>query len=254
MQDATAGSQDPSVAGYSLQEAAALLGIGINTLRRRIAAGQIRGEQVQRPQGYVWRVYLEGRHTPMEPTSDPPNQEAPGSLPHPPAPAAQAEALAALVQATLTPVLTPLVAELAASRAMIERQADELGTVKRENGTLTERVAGLERELLNVPRRSDEERQRLTAELEAARAALDDLRTGRLAELERENGRLTECLALTAPTESPGAGQQTPATTGATSDSSRGLWWRSWLLSPGALIALAVLIAIVVQLLLVWTQ
>jgi len=81
MQDATAGSQDAPTAGYSLQEAATLLGIGVNTLRRRIAAGQVRAEQVERPQGYVWRVYLVGRHPPIDPTDHPPNQEAPGSLP-----------------------------------------------------------------------------------------------------------------------------------------------------------------------------
>ena len=79
MQDATAGS-------YSLQEAAALLGIGINTLRRRIASGQIAAEQVQRPQGHVWRVYLDVAPPSQQPPTHPPIQEAPGSLVDTPAP------------------------------------------------------------------------------------------------------------------------------------------------------------------------
>src|SRR5919112_6348512 len=130
MQDATVDSQDAPTAGYSLQEAAALLGIGVNTLRRRITAGQIRAELVERPQGYVWRVYLDGRHPPTQPTDGPTNQEAPGSLLHPPAPIAQAEALAALIQATLTPIVAPLVAEQAALRQTVERQAGELGDLR----------------------------------------------------------------------------------------------------------------------------
>jgi excisionase family DNA binding protein len=109
MQDATVGSQDAPTAGYSLQEAATLLGIGVNTLRRRIAAGQIQAAQVQRPQGYVWRVYLDGRHPP------------PRSLPQPPTALAQADALASLIQATLTPIIAPLVGQLDAQRQTIER-------------------------------------------------------------------------------------------------------------------------------------
>jgi hypothetical protein len=142
MQDATAGSQDAPIAGYSLQEAATLLGIGVNTLRRRIAAGQVRAEQVERPQGYVWRVYLDGRHPPSYPTDHPPSQEAPGSLPQPPTQLAQAEALASLIQATLTPIIGPLVAELAASRQANERQADRVAELEREAGRLTAELVG----------------------------------------------------------------------------------------------------------------
>jgi hypothetical protein len=137
MQDATVGSQDALTAGYSLQEAAALLGIGVNTLRRRIAAGQVQAEQVQRPQGYVWRVYLDGRHPPTEPTIHPPRQDATGSLPHPPTQLAQAEALASLIQATLTPIIAPLVGQLDAQRQTIERQAERVAELERENGRLS---------------------------------------------------------------------------------------------------------------------
>ena len=136
MQDAIAGSQHPPVAGYSLQEAAALLGIGVNTLRRKIAAGQVRAEQVQRPQGYVWRVYLDGRHPPTHPTDEPPIQEAPGSLPHPATVPAPAEAMVSLIQTTIAAVLGPLVGQLDVQRQTIERQAGELRALEREVGEL----------------------------------------------------------------------------------------------------------------------
>ena len=48
-------------AACSLQDAAALLGVSLNTLRRRIAAGEVRAERIKRPQGHVWRVYLPGQ-------------------------------------------------------------------------------------------------------------------------------------------------------------------------------------------------
>jgi excisionase family DNA binding protein len=54
-----APSQHPATA-FTLQEAAAILGVSLNTLRRRIDAGQVRAERVERPQGHVWRVYLDG--------------------------------------------------------------------------------------------------------------------------------------------------------------------------------------------------
>jgi hypothetical protein len=56
---------------------------------------------------------------------------------------------------------------------MIERQADTIAELPEERGRLAERVAGLERQLLDIPRLSDDERQRLTADLETARTTLD---------------------------------------------------------------------------------
>jgi hypothetical protein len=141
MQDATVGSQDTPTAGYSLQEAATLLGIGVNTLRRRIAAGQVKAAQVERPQGYVWRVYLDDRHSPNDPPSNPPNQEAPRSLPHPPAAAPAAEAMVSLIQTTIGTILGPLVAELAASRQANERSQDRVAELERENGRLAAELA-----------------------------------------------------------------------------------------------------------------
>jgi hypothetical protein len=156
MQDAPVGSQDAPTAGYSLQEAAALLGIGVNTLRRRITAGQVRGERVRRPQGYVWRVYLDGRHPPSQPTNHPTDQEAPRSLPHPPAPLAQAEALASLIQATLTPIVGPLVEQ-------IERK-DEL--IREQDATIREQAVAITWLLATLP--APEAAQATTAGRETA--------------------------------------------------------------------------------------
>jgi len=147
MQDATVGSQQAPAAGYSLQEAATLLGIGVNTLRRHITAGQVRAERVQRPQGYVWRVYLDGRHPANDLAGDPLIQEATGRLPQPPAQLAQAEVLASLIQATLTPIVAPLVAEQAALRQTVERQAEQLVGQAERVGALIEQVGHREREL-----------------------------------------------------------------------------------------------------------
>lgn len=185
-----AGSQEPPTPGYTLQEAAALLGIGVNTLRRRIAAGQVRAEQIQRPQGYAWRVYLD-----VEPasTQHPPQeseQEAPRTLPQPPAPA---EAMATLIQATLTPIVAPLVAELAASRQANERQAAHIEDLARENG-------------------------RLTAELEAARARAEAVEARHAENPDEEQP------APPSDPPSPFPAPQEPATNG----HARAPWWQRW--------------------------
>src|SRR5687768_9177233 len=91
----TAGFIEGAAAGYSLQDAAAVLGVSVNTLRKRIRTGQVRAERVERPQGYVWQVYLDGLQPPAQPVDDPPIQEAPSRLQQPPAPLVQAEAMAA---------------------------------------------------------------------------------------------------------------------------------------------------------------
>jgi len=121
-------------AGYSLQDGAAILGVSINPLRKRIRSGQVRAERVERPQGYVWQVYLDGLQPPDQPASDPPIEEAPSRLQQPQQAPAQAEALATLIQATLTPIVAPLVAELIATRQTSERRADRIAELERENG------------------------------------------------------------------------------------------------------------------------
>jgi excisionase family DNA binding protein len=46
--------------GISVQEAAEHLGLNEKTVRRRIHLGQISAIKVPRPQGFEWRVYLDG--------------------------------------------------------------------------------------------------------------------------------------------------------------------------------------------------
>lgn len=131
---ATAG--DATARAVSVPEAAAALGVSVNTIRRWIKAGELRAEQVERPQGVAWHVHLP-RHVPAGTSHAPPD----GTSQHvPPAPAAgtshgtslvppaqqQAEALATYAAAILAPVL----AELATARAQLVAQAEELGTLR----------------------------------------------------------------------------------------------------------------------------
>jgi excisionase family DNA binding protein len=51
--------------GISVQEAAEDLGLNEKTVRRRIHLGQIPAIKVPRPQGFEWRVYLEGIPQPI---------------------------------------------------------------------------------------------------------------------------------------------------------------------------------------------
>ena len=50
----------PNGRSYTLREAATILGRSVSVVRRQVASGQIRAERVQRPQGSVWRVFLDG--------------------------------------------------------------------------------------------------------------------------------------------------------------------------------------------------
>jgi len=59
----------------------------------------------------------------------------------PPTQLAQAEALASLIQATLTPIIGPLVGQLDAQRQTIEHQADRVAELERENGRLSAELA-----------------------------------------------------------------------------------------------------------------
>jgi hypothetical protein len=119
----TAGSIEGAAAGYSLQDAAAVLGVSVNTLRKRIKSGQVRAERTERPQGYVWLVYLDGLQPPDQSVVDPPTQEAPSRLQQPPAALAQAEAMAAYTRS----LLEPLVALVENQEVIIRDQAETIG-------------------------------------------------------------------------------------------------------------------------------
>jgi hypothetical protein len=150
--DDPAGTSRP---GLSIHEAAVILGVSPNTVRRRVAAGALRSERIPRPKGEVIRVYLD-RMTEEVPEQVPP-EEVPGDVPNEVPPTSQpqvpdtvrAEAMAALISASIAPVLGPLVAELAASRQANERQAEQLvsmaetiGTLRAENDALEARLEG----------------------------------------------------------------------------------------------------------------
>jgi hypothetical protein len=111
----------------TIEQAAAILGVSASTIRRRIRAGALHVTETHRPQGTVWLVHLPPGVTPAAEAATvdtAPVDTTPTAQPTPAL--AQAEALASLIQATLTPIIAPLVGELAASRQTIERQADQL--------------------------------------------------------------------------------------------------------------------------------
>ena len=133
----TAGSIEGPAAGYSLQDAAAVLGVSVNTLRKRISSGQVKAERVQRPQGYVWQVYLDTLQPPAQSADDPPIQEAPSRLQQPPQALMQAEAMAAYTRS----LMEPLVQLVEQQEATIRDQAETIGELRAENRALVARTA-----------------------------------------------------------------------------------------------------------------
>src|SRR5688500_12856491 len=118
MQDQPALSQDRATA-FTLREAAEVLGISLNTLRRRIAAGQVQAENVHRPQGHVWQIYWHGAPTQEHRAPDTMQEDGAGTVqPSPPA-LAQAEAMAAYTRSLLEPLVQT-----------IERQAETIADLR----------------------------------------------------------------------------------------------------------------------------
>ena len=123
---ATSGHEAPNAAAttpITVEQAAAILGVSVTTVKRRIRAGTIRAEQATRAQGTVWLVYLPAAATPAAEERPPAASVAATTAATPTAPA---EAIAAMIQATLTPIIGPLVAELAASRETIAAQGETI--------------------------------------------------------------------------------------------------------------------------------
>jgi hypothetical protein len=135
MQDQPAPSRDGATA-FTLREAAAELGISLNTLRRRISAGQIDAERVHRPQGHVWQVYLHRAAT-QEHRSNVTVQQDGATVQQPASVPPAAEAMVSLIQTTIGTILGPLVAEQSALRQTVERQAERVAELERENGRLS---------------------------------------------------------------------------------------------------------------------
>jgi len=112
-----------TTAPVTIEQAAAILGVSASTIRRRIRAGALQVEETRRPQGVVWLVHVPPGTAPAAETATVDTTPVTTTAT---APTAQAEALASLIHATLTPIIAPLVAEQAALRQTVERQADQL--------------------------------------------------------------------------------------------------------------------------------
>lgn len=127
----------------TVAEAAEILGVSTQTVRRMIRRGQLQGERVHRPQGSTYVVSLPvdapAGDTDATATQQPPPNVSRSNATGP----AQAEAMVSLIQTTIATVLGPLVGQIDAQRQTIERQADQLvcqaGTIGRleaENAAL----------------------------------------------------------------------------------------------------------------------
>ena len=106
---------------YTLREAAGILGVSVTALRRRVAAGQVRAERVDRPQGSSWRVYLDAHapeHAPRVTVAERDRLKAPRER----GPEPGTADLIALVRE-----LTDKLAESAAVAAMWQERARVLG-------------------------------------------------------------------------------------------------------------------------------
>jgi hypothetical protein len=115
----------------SVAEVACRLGISTATVKRRIAAGTLEAEQLQRPQGFEYRVRLT-RDVPA------PSTERSDSEPAPPLTVTMQDVSAAIAAAT-----SPLMERLAVQDANLERQAGIIRGLERENGRLSAELAAL---------------------------------------------------------------------------------------------------------------
>lgn len=59
----------------TIAEAAKRLGVSVDTVRRRVKDGSLTSQQVQRPQGYTWQIFLADAQQ-----SDAPTQQSLGEL------------------------------------------------------------------------------------------------------------------------------------------------------------------------------
>lgn len=133
--------QDVTFQQVTVSEAADILGVSTQTVRRMLKRGQLEGQRVHRPQGTAFVVTL-----PVEATGD--TQDATVTQQSPPnvsrSNATPSEQMATLAAAFLTPVLAPLVAEITASRQAGERKDDIIRVQAETIGELRATVATLE--------------------------------------------------------------------------------------------------------------
>jgi excisionase family DNA binding protein len=138
-----ASSQDGATP-YTLHEAAQLLGVSLNTVRRKIARGELKATRSPRPQGHVWHVWLQ----PVQGSAQHPTQ---GSTQHPPTeqvqdaasmlPVDRADQLARALVPLVEAAVAPIRAELAEVRAMLGTRDQELGAAQERIRTLEAALA-----------------------------------------------------------------------------------------------------------------
>jgi hypothetical protein len=152
-QTATTSGHDAAVTAatalFTVEQAAAILGLSVTTVKRRIRAGLLRAEEAHRPQGTVWLVYLDAAATGA--TEERPSAASVAATAPTTPPAA--EAIVSLIQTTIATVPGPLVGQLDAQRQTLERQAGRVAELERENGRQS---AELERATSTVVALSDE--------------------------------------------------------------------------------------------------
>ena len=138
----------------SVAEAARLLGVSVATVRRRIRTGELEAETIIRPQGTAFVVRL-----PLDASAGVSDAYDRDQEPHSTMrPQASPElAVTAMVQTTIATVLGPLMAEQAALRQTVERQADQLvsqaetiGELRAENRALVARTEAQNEEALRA--------------------------------------------------------------------------------------------------------
>ena len=143
-QDAPVTRQDAPTTPHRfvpVAEAARILGLSPTTIRRRIDAGELEAERVVRPQGTAFLVKV--------PDAPPRADEAPGTPQDAPGTHHQEPA----GTDGLAAILLPLVAEQAALRQTVERQAERL---EAQAETIGRQGAELERAASTVVALSDE--------------------------------------------------------------------------------------------------
>jgi len=109
----------------SVAEAARILGISKSTIKRRIAAGTVEAEQLQRAQGLEYRVRVQ-RDVP-ESSHDRSNLEQ----------AAPSTGTTQDVPSAIAAAVAPLVERLGLQDVVIERQGREIAELREDRGRLT---------------------------------------------------------------------------------------------------------------------
>ncbi|MCA1647260.1 MAG: hypothetical protein LC797_17995 [Chloroflexi bacterium] len=107
-----------------MHEAAQLLGVSLNTVRRKIARGELKAQRAIRPQGHIWQVFLPFTQDAAPPSSQPPA----GTMQQ----HAGAEQLVSVLAPLVEAAVAPLRAELADVRSLLSSRDQKLGRLHAE--------------------------------------------------------------------------------------------------------------------------